>query len=91
VLAMVALQRPSPALLDQALRALAAAPSNPELAVAVALVHETEGRAAEALPYWAAAARSLQQGPARTRILERLGRDPSTNVTDGDPGLPGRH
>lgn len=76
VLAMLALQRPSPELLDEALRAFAAAPSNPELAVAVALVHETQGRAAEAQPYWAAAARSLQQGPARTRILERLGRDP---------------
>jgi hypothetical protein len=81
VLSMLALQRPSPELLEEALRALAAAPANPELAVAVALVHETQGRAAEALPYWAAAARSLQQGPARTRILERLGRDPDAGVT----------
>lgn len=81
VLAMLALQRPSPELLAEALRALAAVPSNPELAVAVALVHETQGRAAEALPYWAAAARSLQQGPARTRILERLRRDPDAEET----------
>lgn len=81
VLSMLALQRPSPELLDEALRALAAAPTNPELAVAVALVHETQGRAAEALPYWAAAARSLQQGPARSRILERLGRDPDAEGT----------
>jgi hypothetical protein len=81
VLSMLALQRPSPELLDEALRALAAAPSNPELAVAVALVHETEGRAAEAQPYWAAAARSLQQGPARTRVLQRLNRDPDTEGT----------
>lgn len=91
VLAMLALQRPSPTLLDEALRALAAAPSNPELAVAVALVHETQGRAAEALPYWAVAARSLQQGPARTRILERLGRETATELADEESGLPNGH
>lgn len=91
VLVMLALQRPSPALLDEALRALAEAPTNPELAVAVALVHETEGRAAEAIPYWAAAARNLRQGPARTRILERLGRDPAAELAGEESGLPGRH
>jgi hypothetical protein len=73
VLAVIALQRPEPGLLARALRAHAAAPSNSELAVAVALIHETEGRAAEARAYWAAAARNLQEGPARSRILERMG------------------
>jgi hypothetical protein len=75
VLATLALQGPEPQLLARALRAYGAAPSNPELASAVALVHEAAGRSAQARPYWLAAARSLRDGPARSRILERLRRE----------------
>jgi hypothetical protein len=72
VLAMLAQQQPQPGLLARALKAYGAAPSNPELAAAVALVHESEGRPAQARAYWRAAARSLPPGPARARTLERL-------------------
>ena len=77
VLATLALQRPEPPLLARALQAYGAAPSNPDLAAAVALVHEAAGRTAEARPYWSAAARSLRDGPARSRILQRLRREPT--------------
>ena len=85
VLATLALQRPEPELLARALRAYGAAPSNPELASAVALVHEAAGHAAQARPYWSAAARNLRDGPARSRVLERLRREPPPAVAAPGP------
>jgi hypothetical protein len=74
VVATLALRRREPDLFDLAVEAYATAPGNPDLAVAVALVHEAEGRAAEAQRFWAAAARNLRPGPERDRIIGRMAR-----------------
>ncbi len=84
VLATLALRQPEPGLLPRAQRAFEAAPANPDLAAALALVHESEGHAAQATTYWTHAARNLRDGPARSRILQRLRNGASAARSDLD-------
>jgi hypothetical protein len=73
VLTSIALDRRESDLLGRAEAAFAAAPTSSELAVALALLHDLERRPTEARRYWTAAARNLQDGPARLRVLRELG------------------
>jgi hypothetical protein len=84
VVATLALQRREPGLFDLAVEAYATAPGNPDLAVAVALVHEAEGRPAEAQRFWAEAVRNLRPGPERDRILGRMAHAGSAAHADTD-------
>ncbi len=90
VVSMLALQLPDPALLAQAQRAYVAAPSNPELAAAMALVHEAQGSPTQARAFWAAAARNLPQGPARARMLQRMASGPTVDAAAAVDAAPGR-
>jgi len=76
VLTHLALEERDGSLIQLTEEAYRMAPNNPELAVALALLHELEGRKDIARTYWQAAARSVQAGPMRARILSRLEADP---------------
>jgi hypothetical protein len=80
VLTSIALDRRESDLLRRAEAAFAAAPTSSELAVALALLHDLEGRTTEARRYWTAAARNLHDGPARLRVLRELGQSASAGI-----------
>ncbi|MBX5462144.1 MAG: hypothetical protein IRZ28_13780 [Steroidobacteraceae bacterium] len=75
VLTHLALEERNDSLIQLTEEAYRMAPNNPELAVALALLHELEGRKDIARTYWQVAARSVHAGPMRARILSRLEAD----------------
>lgn len=74
VLASLALHEHDESLVSLASEAYWAAPRSAELALSLAMLHESHGRKAVARRYWTEAAGHLQNGPSRSRVLEQLAR-----------------
>jgi len=85
VLASLALGESDPALIVLAEVGYRSAPRSSDLTVALAILHELDGRKDTARMYWHEAARNTQTGPLRARIMSELQRAEEEDLRQSVP------